>query len=266
MKRVLFILLLLPLLSFAQYVEYTSAVAPVDGGSNTATTLSVTPPAGINSGDLIVFVAAVTITGYPTESYGAESWVNKGGQNIILLNDPGSTGSGGIGLDLIMYYCVFNGTWTADPTMSWTATSTAAKSLSMFVFRKRTSQSLYWSWDGNTAFGGMSKPTVSPYTYTGGSLTTTKDNCLVLMGLASVGTNTWGNPGTGWTKFGGNSLSMINTAEGGASIALVYRTGNIGTYQAAINQTSGTGVWARGFTYALRNYGNTGMPLYFFRY
>lgn len=161
---------------------------PADNGDLAASTVAVTPPASMQTGDLVVVFLHQRGTAVITQNEtGGQSWT-------ALANAYTATNTSNT-VRMRAFWCQFNGTWSADP--SWNFSATNATTAVMIVFRP-TSTSHTWSVD--TALANAST-TSSPYTIAG--RTPVNDNNVTIAHWASNDDNTWGNlSGTNWTKSG----------------------------------------------------------------
>lgn len=186
MKKLLFLLFFLPLFSIGQINFFGVGTNPTDGGSVDATggSLSCTPPASMQTGDLVIMfgsarLAAITIT---VNTTGGQSW-----NSLDVMNSTNYSAR--------MFWCRFNGTWSADPAIA--ITNTNATSLQLFVFRPTTSTN---TWGVDVAFAFSAFSGTGAKTITG---INTVDNSTVSFAFWSgVGAAaTWGSlSGTGWVK------------------------------------------------------------------
>lgn len=164
------------------------AIVPTtDDGTNTADPTSITPPSSMEAGDLVILVATARAVGllttYPQiTNNGGQSW------SEAAAEDTGSnTGK--------IFWCRYDGTWDANPSVTFNDTS--CNTLSMLVFRPTTGTNIWTLEDGTaTSFTAPS----SPYTVTISSRTTT-NACVVVGVWTTQDNNTWGSlSGTGWSK------------------------------------------------------------------
>jgi len=186
------------------------ASSPADGASLATTPVSITPPNGMQSGDLVIIFAHyrnnnVTMTMNQT---GGQTWTSEA--NYLGTNTQSSR----------IFWCRFNGTWAADPSINMGSSSTTAV---MYVFRPTAGTSF---WAINVA-QQTSNVNAALQTMTG--VTTTWPNTVTGAFWSSENDNTWGSlTGTGWSK---------------AGLAAQYRNiaGNDQSTTAAYNIQTGTG-------------------------
>lgn len=190
---------------------------PADNGTNATTTITLTPPASMVTGDLVV----VTLTQRGTATFsvgvtGGQTWTSIG-------RDVGTTN-----VALETYWARYNGTWAANPRFDFSAgTNTTAV---MIVFRPDDNTKV-WATEqiatNNTVGGTVSISNVN---------TTFAPN-VTFASWSSADDNTWGSlTGTGWVK---TSLSAQyrNLAGSDASSTFAYQ---FQSTPAATNQVSQT--------------------------
>lgn len=202
---------------------------PVDNGSQGGnTTLTLTPPGSMAQGDLVIVYAQYRSTAnsnFTIQNTGGQTW------------NTGTTATGST-LSYRIYWCRFNGTWSASPQISGGNASGVNFSLSMYVFRPNGGSSS--SWDVHTI---QTNSTVTP---TGGGNTTTINTGsyttalprTVTMGFWGQAANsTWGTlNGAGWSNASYTSAQYRNSLGSGQSHTSAY---NIQTASGAtINNVS----------------------------
>lgn len=193
------------------------AISPADAGSNTATPVAVTPPASMTAGDLVVFwgnSASTAITIAISEA---------GGQTWNSLD-----GYAGTDMQHRVFWCTYNGTWSADPSISFTG---AAVARSGYMIVARPTETDY-TWDIDVAISNASTTAASPHTITG--ITRNTDGAIALCGWAISDNNGLATlSGTGWTRIGTGGGYQNN---GGITTVMEsgYNIGNGGTNNPAI--------------------------------
>jgi hypothetical protein len=188
---------------------FGSASVPVDGAAaaNATTTLTITPPASMAAGDLVVVLC---------QSLASATWSNgvTGGQTWNALTAYNGTA----GPYCRYFWCRFNGTWAASPRFdSTSATSTMAI---MHVFRPYDS-SYVWAIDvaqGTTNFAAPS----SPFTVTRAGVSTVHGDAVVMASWHSLDDNTWGANSSNdhWLESG--SAQYRNTSGTDQSVAFCH--------------------------------------------
>ncbi|NWF91290.1 MAG: hypothetical protein HXY46_00095 [Syntrophaceae bacterium] len=197
---------------------FASASTPIDGGFNTANPTAVTPPAGMQAGDLVLMIGLSrdnTAT-LAISNAGGQSWTSEAQQN-------GNT------CRLRLFWCRFNGTWTANPSVSFGNTNPHI--VVMHVFRPSNTSSV-WEVDVAQVSNTFPAPPAPNHTVTIPGITTITDGALVFATWASRDNNTWGNLTAGWTTPG--SAQYRNSSGNDQSQTHAYRvmtiagaTGNV---------------------------------------
>ena len=158
---------------------------PGDNGSLTTNTVTVTPPANMQAGDLVVIYAHYRNTGVTlTVSAAGQTWTSESAYN-----------SGG-NQSTRVFWCTFNGTWSGNPVVSGGGSGIPLSAI-MYVFRPTNSNS---TWGVHVAQTTNSSTNTSVQ-ITG--LTTTVPKTVTMAFWASAAANTWGSlTGAGWSKTG----------------------------------------------------------------
>lgn len=178
---------------------------PVDGAAATNATLTITltPPASMVDGDLVVVY--LTQRGTATFSVGVN-----GGQ----LWTPVGRNVGTANVALETYWAQYNGTWAANPRFDFsTATNTTAV---MLVFRP----------DDNTKIWEIDQPSTTnaaaALTQTIPGVTPSSSPSVTIASFHTADDNTWGTlTGTGWSN-ALLSAQYRNTAGQDSSSAFAY--------------------------------------------
>lgn len=183
MKYLIF--LLFPFAAFAQPTHFGSVSNVNDNTASSTTPTTITPPGSMVAGDLVVMYSHTRTTS-ATNAISAD-----GGQTWNSLTAGGTTD-----LTTRVFWCRFNGTWSTDPSVSF---STALScNVSMSVFRP-TSGSKLWAVDQaivNTPYAAPSGP---PYTVSITGVTNAQPNNVTFAVFASPDDNTWITPTGGYT-------------------------------------------------------------------
>jgi hypothetical protein len=198
---------------------FGSASVPADGAAttNATATLTITPPASMLAGDLVVVICQSRVSNvWSVGLAGGQAW-GAGNQSTGALLG-GYTYSTTTCFCRI-YFCVFSGTWSVNPRFdSSVATCTSAV---MHVFRPDTSTHK-WNLDAAPATTTYAAPT-TPFTVTRAGITTVKANALTLACFHSVDRNTWGTlSGTGWSVAG--TAQYRNSSGSFQSAAFAYHS------------------------------------------
>ncbi|HYH14575.1 MAG TPA: hypothetical protein VD794_05120, partial [Flavisolibacter sp.] len=175
-----FFILLFPLFSYSQTFIGVSST-PADNAAQAGPTATIVPPGNMQTGDLVVVYAQYRSGNTdPTLSIaatGGQSWVSETVDNG-LANQT-----------IRIFWCRFNGTWTAPNPSVQVSTGTAALSASMYVYRP-TSPSNFWAIHAGPAHSTTSTTT---NTITPG-YNTTVDNTVTMAFWANTS-----NTPTAWT-------------------------------------------------------------------
>jgi hypothetical protein len=166
---------------------FGSASNPADNGTLATTTITVTPPASMLAGDLVVVHAkAIGAATLSVTTTGGQTWFAEG----VTSMDGGTA---------TLFWCVFNGTWGANPVVSFGVTT--CNSAIMHVFRPPSTS---YTWE--RAQGGLVEATyTSTTTPTRAGLTTAAPDTVVLAGWRTSGVTaqTFGSlTGAGWVVTG----------------------------------------------------------------
>ena len=222
----------------AAITYFGSASTPADNGANLTNPTVVTPPASMQTGDLVVMVAQVrNTTGTITISAtGGQTWTSETQQDASNAR-------------MRVFWCTFNGTWSANPSV--TMGSTLDNILTMHVFRP-TSGTNGWALDVAQSSANFSAPAASLYRVTVPSITTVTDGAVALAIWGSPDDNTWGGLTPNWNTLG--SAQYRNTSGSDASQTLAYRVMPKAGATGAVskNQTLNGGDAGRYITMAFR--------------
>jgi hypothetical protein len=216
--------------SFLMAITYFgSASTPVDNGTNTANPTVVTPPGSMQAGDLVLMIAQARATSgtLAISSTGGQSWTSQTQQNQSNCR-------------IRLFWCRFNGTWSADPSVSMVTTNNNI--VVMHVFRP-SNPSNAWAVDVAKVSSNFSAPG-SPYTVTIPGITTNTDGALVFAAWASTDDNSWDSLTGGWSTPG--SAQYRNTSGSGASQTHAYKvmatagaSGDVSKNQATLGGVAG---------------------------
>lgn len=213
--------------------HFGEASAPADNGAQAGPgAVAVTPPASMQAGDLVLLIGqyrgAVTL-----------SVSESGGQDWNSLAEISTTN-----VDVHIFWCRFNGTWSANPSLTNTS-GTNALTVVMQVFRPSDSSKV-WSVDVAQVETDFAAPT-TPFTVTITGQTTVSASTVTFATWATADDNTWGSlSGTGWSKTG-MAAQFRNTTGQDQSITFAYKiqtsagdTGNVSQNQATLGGDAGT--------------------------
>ncbi len=216
-------------LAFAPYY-YGSASTPVDSASATgaADPTAVTPPSGMLSGDLVCMIGQQRVTGatLAISAAGGQTWTSETGIGITLQS-------------VRLFWCIFNGTWSADPSVDFSAST--CNSVQMHVFRPASTA---YTWVVNQAQVELDDAT-DPFTITG-QTTTGASPTVTFAGWFSADDNTWGTlSGTDWISIGTAQYRNTSGSDQSASYACKVQiaaaaTGNVSKSQLTLGADAST--------------------------
>jgi hypothetical protein len=197
---------------------------PADNGTSAVDPTAVTPPSSMVAGDLVLFVGTKR-TGTGTMSIsatGGQTWTSITSFNEATLAT----------LSACAFWCTYNGTWSANPSISFGATTNNTAVL--VVFRPSSSLNT-WALDSGGGSANRMLNHNATTSWLGAGCTPDNDSNVTLNLWASDDDNTWGNlTGSGWTKTG-LAAQYRNTAGQDSSLSLAYQ---IQTSKAATNTPS----------------------------
>jgi len=160
---------------------------PADNGTNTANPTIVTPPANMLDNDFVIIIAC------SADTSGTLSISETGGQTWTALTQQNTSRN-----ITNIFWCDFNGTWTADPSVTMAGTSNNI--VIMHVFR--TTDIGRWHPDVAEVSGIYAAPS-NPYTVTINGITTQADNTVAIAVWTSKDDNTWSDASGGsWANLG----------------------------------------------------------------
>jgi hypothetical protein len=198
----------------------SSASTPIDPpeGSNALNPTAVTPPGSMLAGDLVLMMAEARATS------GALSINNNGGQTWAS-----ATQQNGANVRIMLFWCRFNGTWTANPSVNMG--SATCNTVVMHVFRPSNTSSV-WQVDVAQVSGTFTNAST---TVTIPGITTITNGALVFAGWASQDDNSWGAPTAGWFTPGSNQYR--NTSGADQSQTHAYRVMATAGASGAVSKT-----------------------------
>lgn len=221
---------------------FGAASTPTDGAAATNTTdpTVLTPPSSMVAGQLVI------VYGSKRVASGAISMSNAGGQTWTQI---GSTHNGSTAtLSAAAFWCTFNGTWSANPSVSFS--STTCNIAVMLVFSPNTVGNI-WNYSASQNLSSFASGSATPSTNGGsGGLFTPPNATAINVYVAMTdddNTYTIQAPANGWSNTG-LSAQYRNTSGTDASMAFLYQAtsnntllGN-GNYSLATNGPDG-GIW-----------------------
>ena len=217
--------------SFLMRIDYYgSASTPADNGTNTANPTAVTPPGGMQAGDLVLMMAQARANSgtIAISQAGGQSWTSETQQNQTLCR-------------IRLFWCRFNGTWSANPSVSMGTTN--CNTVVMHVFRPSNTSSV-WQADVAQVSNNFASPPAPNSTVTIPGITTITDGALIFATWATADDNTWGSLTGGWSTPG--SAQYRNTSGSDQSQTHAYRvmttagaSGNVSKNQATLGGDEG---------------------------
>lgn len=211
---------------------FGSASNPAHNGTNTASPAAVTPPGSMQSGDLVVLMGTTkdnfADVGYSISTTGGQTW----NTTDITGIDVGTNRS------MLVAWCIFNGTWAANPAIS--ATVSQALSAVMIVARPDAGETV--AFDTHTGVQNFAAPS-SPFDVTLTGLNTATADEFVIAVTMSVDDNELVVQTVGWTSLsfdnaGGTDLAV---GVGHKTQALAGATGSIVVRETANGGDAGLG-------------------------
>jgi hypothetical protein len=214
---------------------FGSASTPADNGTNTANPTAVTPPGSMLAGDLVLMIAESrdSTATLAISNTGGQSWTSETQQNQTNCR-------------IRLFWCRFNGTWSANPSVSFGNTNPHI--VVMHVFRPSNTSSV-WQVDVAQVSGNYAAPG-GAHTVTIPGITTITDGALVFAGWASSDNNTWGSLTAGWSNPAPNPaqdpFQYRNSSGNDQSQTHAYRvmatagaSGNVSKNQATVGGDAG---------------------------
>jgi hypothetical protein len=210
---------------------YASSATPEDsaGSTGTADPTAVTPPANMAAGDLVCMIGQQRATGatLAVSESGGQTWTSEaaiGGTNITAR----------------LFWCAFNGTWSANPSVDFSATT--CNSVQMHVFRPGDAAA---TWAVNQSLVELDIAAAATQTITGQTTTGTAPT-VTLAGWFTADDNAWGSlSGTNWGVCG--TAQYRNTSGTDQSSTYAYKvqtaagaTGDVSKTQTANGNDAAT--------------------------
>lgn len=181
-----------------------STAVPVDNGTNATTTITLTPPASMVSGDLVVVYTTQRGTGtWSVGVTGGQTWNTIGNSTVTTA------------VALNTFWATYNGTWSVNPRFDNAGgTNTTAV---MIVFRPTT---FFNGWN-TEQIATTAAAAAATITVTG--ITPANPNNVTIASWSTADDNTWGTlTGTNWTK-GTLPAQYRNLAGNDSSTTLAYQ-------------------------------------------
>jgi len=193
---------------------------PTDNGSS-ASPITITPPASMVKGDLVVVVLHhKSASAWSIVQGGGQTWTNIGVGTYVSV------------ISRAIYWCRYNGTWSANPSFSNAAGGTAPATGIMTVFRPTLGSN---TWAGYEVSNSGANATTALVTL--GSFTPSNSNSVSLGTWLSSDDNTWGTlTGTGWSKTGLAAQYRNLSGQDNSTALAYYIQGTVGVIP-AVSQT-----------------------------
>lgn len=188
LKRIFTMLAFFAALSLSAQTYFGQASTPADNGTNSTSVVSVTPPASMAAGDLVILACQARFNGTTVVVD------NTGGQTWQFVN----AAVAGTNHTLRLIWCRFNGAWAADPSISFG--SALSTTVSMHVFRPGTASNT-WMIDRAPEWAVYAAP-ANPFTVTRPGQTSVGNNVVALSVLLSTDDNTWVEVPSDWELSG----------------------------------------------------------------
>lgn len=237
----------------AQPTFFGQATSPADNSASATSPVSVTPPASMVAGDLVVFMGLTRTTSATVaiSDAGGQSWTSE-------------TASGTTDQTIRIFWCRYNGTWSADPSISFS--SALCTSVGMMVFRP-TAGTMLWAVDQAIVNTPYSAPS-TPFTVTVTGVTNGQNNNVTAAFVASTDDNAYNAlTGTGWNAGYSGNIYRRNTSGSDHCHVALYKisassgaTGNVSVNQSSVGGDAGTTAIISFYQYAT-GVVNTGVPL-----
>lgn len=194
------------------------ATNPTDNGTlaEPQTGATLTPPASMLAGDLVI-IRLYNENGSAGDGLQLN---NDGGQTWTSDTTDGSYSYGGAAAGHRLYWCTFNGTWSANPTFDLPSKGgTRGGGAQMLVFRPDNT-SKQWFLDTSPVWTPFIAPS-TPFTVTvTAGYTPSNNDTVTLAGWCSDDDNTWGTlTGSNWSNTG---LGAQYRNLGGSDLSTTY--------------------------------------------
>lgn len=196
---------------------FGSASNPADNGSLTSTSpVDVTPPGSMVAGQFVVMIGSARSgsTSIDISVTGGQTWT------AMTVVDAASN-------RFKIFYCEFNGTWDANPSVAFSVAATVTVVMHVFASSKATP---YWQFDANGTDGASS---------TIAALTTVKVSTVAVAVWQVIQNTTFGSSSdTGWNTLGGAQYRNL----GGSDTTLAFGYKLIASPQSSgsVTRTSGS--------------------------
>lgn len=185
------------------------SVFPANAGSQGIGTITLTPVAGLASGDQVVVILQnrSQLNTFGNSVTGGQTWSSS---SIYL----------GTNQSIQIWRCIFNGTWAASPQFDIVGVAAGAFSAQMFGFSPTPGRSFTFDAYDAGVFSGGSSPAVRTLPSVGVANVGT----VVLYGWFTGVANTYSNlAGTDWVEAGISGYTNLSGSDQSASFAYTFR-------------------------------------------
>lgn len=218
------------------------ASSPADNGTSATSPVTVTPPVSMVAGDLVFLYA------YCRTNSVQVLMSNSGGQSFTYINSAHQVGwnAANAVLTANAFWCRFNGTWSANPSCSFGATTNT--NVVMLVFRPTVGTNV-WTIDSGKDGSFTQQTAAASFTVTG--WTPANSNNVNIAVWNTADDNTWGTlTGTNWVK---TSLGAQyrNTSGQDTSSSFAYQIQGAAAGTNNVSQTQLTNGNDGGLTYGV---------------
>lgn len=205
------------------------SAVPDDNGSNATSTITLTPPTShFRQGDLVlVLCQSRSAATWSVGVTGGQSWTEE-------VFADGLTS---------LFWCTFNGTWSANPRFD--STSSTCTTAAMSAYRAPSTDTI-WGIDVALVESTFAAPS-SPFTVTRAGVTTNRDNALAFAGFLTLDDNNYNNPAANEAWRVCTSPSIRNTAGSDQSMSINWQpmptpgaTGDLSRTQNTVTGDGGT--------------------------
>lgn len=195
---------------------FNSASNPADNGTLTSTSpVAVTPPGSMTAGMFVVMIGSVRsgASAIDISVTGGQTWT---GRTIV---DAASN-------RFRFFYCEFNGTWTADPSIAFSIAACVTVIMHVFQSSKPVP---FWQFDADGTNGNA---------FTRPALTTFKFSTVAIAAWQITYNNTFGAvTGSGWATLGATQYRNLGGSD--TTMAFAYKLIAAPQSTGTVDRTSG---------------------------
>jgi hypothetical protein len=225
---------------------FGQAASVADNAAVATTIATITPPASMIRGDLVIVAVQV---GFGNLGVDEILYSNTGGQAWVMIGS--APGSGVAAPSAHFYACRFTGSWSANPAWDGQFSSGFPIFAEMIVFRDSRISSGDWQFDLDTVITatGDQWPTFAatftapstPFTVTNSGISSVISGSVVYAVWMSTDDNTWDSLTATWTKPGSAQYRTL-TGANQQSFTSAYKidgTGSVAQNQATLGGDAG---------------------------